>query len=537
MEGEQVDSSLDLSHLTEQEQFIILQVLQRDLELRRLDEGRVRTLKQTETDPARLRSLSGAWFIEERSKRHCNQTSGCDLVHATIRQRKTKSRDVPLTGLFNGEGEETSHNNNNTSPGAERRLNDNKEEDKGGSPGSLKPTPTPRTKSPVAQGLQPRNSSLSSKECERRSNGRSEEPEDEFHGHNRDTDTDSLSSSLTEPDPASLKTSSSTSSLHSGYTLSGSMMSLFSSGDFGLVEVRGRIQFSLVYETQKEELQVKVYCCEDIASARKNRSDPYVKTYLLPDKSSQSKKKTAVKKKTLNPVYDQTLRYKVRIGELRSRTLNLSVWHAESLGRNVFLGEVEVPLGLWDWTWTQPLWKDLQPRVHLNPDSISSRGTIMLSIKFIPDGFEGSGLPLTGELHIWLREAQGLLSNTRGAIDSFVRSYILPDASRQSGQKTRVVKRSISPTYNHTMVYDGFHTSDLREACAELTVWQREGLKTHVLGGIRLSCGTGQSYGEAVSWMDSTEEEITVWTSMIENPNYWIDMTLPIRTNLAHRSM
>lgn len=128
----------------------------------------------------------------------------------------------------------------------------------------------------------------------------------------------------------------------------------------------------------------------------------YVKTYLLPDKSNHSKKKTSVKKKTLNPVYDQTLRvrlsviymlhkvsiteiphhnlttvtritkthsccmffqYKVRIGELRSRTLNLSVWHAEPLGRNVFLGEVEVTLALWDWTCTQPLWQDLQPRV------------------------------------------------------------------------------------------------------------------------------------------------------------------------------
>ncbi|XP_044027200.1 synaptotagmin-like protein 1 isoform X2 [Siniperca chuatsi] len=533
MEGERADSSLDLSHLTEEEQSTILQVLQRDLELRRLDEGRVRILQETETDPTRLRYLSGAWFSEERSKRHCNRTSGCTLVHATIRHRKTKSREVPLAGLFNGEREETSHNNS-TSPEAERRLNDSKEEESGGSQGSLKPTPTPRTKSPAAQGLQHRNSSSSSKECERKSNGHSEEPEEDFNGHNGDTD--SVSSSLTEPDPASLKTSSSTGSLHSGYTLSGSMMSLFSTGDFGAVEVRGRIQFSLVYDTQKEELQVKVYCCEDIAAARKNRSDPYVKAYLLPDKSSHSKKKTSVKKKTLNPVYDQMLRYKVRIGELRSRTLNLSVWHAEPLGRNVFLGEVEVSLGLWDWTCTQPLWQDLQPRVHLSPDSISSRGTIMLSVKFIPNGSEGGGLPLTGELHIWLREAQGLLSNKGGPIDSFVRSYILPDASRQSGQKTRVAKRSISPTYNHTMVYDGFHTSDLREACAELTVWQREGLKMHVLGGIRLSCGTGQSYGEAVSWMDSTEEEVTVWTSMIENPNHWVDTTLPIRTNLTRRS-
>ncbi|XP_069551356.1 synaptotagmin-like protein 1 isoform X1 [Brachyistius frenatus] len=529
MEGERVDSSLDLSHLTEDEQSSILQVLQRDLDLRHRDEGRLRVLEQAETDPARLRFLSGTWFSDERSKRHRNHTSGCDLVHATIRHRKTKSRDVPLNELFNGEREETS--SNNTSTEAEGRLKDSKEEKSGGTAGMLKSLLTPRTKRAVVQHII---ISPSSKENERTSNGHSEEPEEGLiDSHNGDTD--SVNSSLSEADPTPLKISSSTSSLHSGYTLSGSMMSMFSSGEFGVVEVRGRIQYSLVYDTQKEELQVKVYRCEDIASARKNRSDPYVKTYLLPDKSSHSKKKTSVKKKTLNPVYDQILRYKVQTRDLRVRTLNLSVWHAEPLGRNVFLGEVEVALGMWDWTSTQPRWQDLQPRTYLNPDFITSRGNIMLSIKFIPDGFEGSGLPLTGEIHIWLREAQGLLSNKGGAIDSFVRSFILPDDSRQSGQKTQLVKRSFSPTYNHTMVYDGFHTSDLREACAELTVWQREGLKTHILGGIRLSCGEGQSYGEAVSWMDSTEEEVTVWTSMIENPNHWIDTTLPIRTNLAQR--
>ncbi|KAM8840998.1 synaptotagmin-like protein 1 isoform 2-T2 [Spinachia spinachia] len=523
MEEKHADSSLDLSHLTEEEQSTILQVLERDLDLRHLDEGRVSVLEETERDPARLRTLSGAWFSEECSKRHRDRASGCTLVYATIRHRKTKNRgtDVPLSGLFIGERAESSRNGY-YSPEVERRLKDGKEEESGGSQGSFKPVPTPRTHSYGAQGLKHENGLSSAKGTE-----------EDFGSLNGDTE--SQSSCQTEQEPASLKSSSSTGSLHSAYTLSGSMMSLFSSGDFGMVEVRGRIQFSLVYDTQKEELQVKVYRCEEIASARKDRSDPYVKTYLLPDKSSHSKKKTSVKKKTLNPVYDQTLRYKVRVGELRSRTLNLSVWHADPLGRNVFLGEVEVSLGLWDWTCSQPLWQDLQPRINLNPDSISSRGLILLSIKFVPDGFEGGGLPLTGELHIWLREAQGLLANKGGAIDSFVRSYILPDASRQSGQKTRLVKRSISPTFNHTMVYDGFHSSDLREACAELTVWHRQGLKPHVLGGIRLSCGTGQSYGEAVSWMDSTEEEVAVWTSMIENPNTWVDATLSIRTNLAQR--
>uniref|UniRef100_A0A8C7Z107 Synaptotagmin-like 1 n=1 Tax=Oryzias sinensis TaxID=183150 RepID=A0A8C7Z107_9TELE len=476
MAGERVNSSLDLSHLTEDEKTSILQVLQRDLELRNRDEGRVRILEQTGTNPSFLRLLSGRWFKEECSKRHNSWTSASDLIRASIRHRKTKSRDVSLQELFDGERRESVAGSGSLEAKGRPKDWKDKEQDEGHHGNSAH---TARHQIP---GMQ-ENSSINtshSKGYERRSNGHPGEYEEDL-SHNRDPN--SLSISLTEPDPSSLNTKSSTNSLQSSYTLSGSMMSLFSSGDFGVVEVRGRIQYSLVYDDHKEELQVKVYCCEDIASARRNRSDPYVKTYLLPDKSHHSKKKTSVKKKTLNPVYDQTLRYKVRAGELQSRTLNLSVWHAEPLGRNIFLGEVEVALGLWDWTCTQPLWQDLQPRIYLNPDCVSSRGKILFSIKFVPDGFEGGGLPLTGEVHIWLREAQGLVSHKGGPIDSFVRSYILPDASRQSGQKTRAVKRSISPVYNHTMVYDGFQPSDLVEACAELTVWQREGLKTHMLGG------------------------------------------------------
>ena len=36
----------------------------------------------------------------------------------------------------------------------------------------------------------------------------------------------------------------------------------------------------------------------------------YVKTYLLPDKTKNGKRKTKVKKNTVNPVYDELLRVK-----------------------------------------------------------------------------------------------------------------------------------------------------------------------------------------------------------------------------------
>ncbi|XP_061110463.1 synaptotagmin-like protein 1 isoform X2 [Conger conger] len=532
------ESLLDLSHINDEEQAAILQVLLRDAELQCLEQGRVRKLHHSISDPQQLKSLSGEWFSEVRANRY--RKYGCEIVQASIR-RKKRAKDVPLSVLaggvvFDKQGEVNLHNG--TPPKME-------EEDEEGGKSTVFPVPAPRSvtanKSPVAH-----NNSTASTECVSERNGQGEETAE---GEERvlqtpsptvqvdlEKDSDSVSSSApTELDQTRLRPSGSTSSLHSNHTLSGSMMSLFSSGEFGMVDVRGTLQFSLQYDTRKEELQVRVCRCQDLALARKNRSDPYVKTYLLPDKSSHSKKKTAVKKKTVNPVFDETLKYNLRMAELKGRTLNLSVWHHDPVRRNVFLGEVEVGLADWDWGETEPSWRPLLPRVQLSQDTISSRGTLQLSLKFIPAGLEGGGLPMTGELHIWLREAHGLIPTKGGTVDSFVKSYVLPDESRSSRQKTRVIKNTVSPTYNHTMVYDGFQAVDLNEACAEVTVWEKDTFSSQLLGGVRLSPGTGQSYGQPVVWMDSTEEETAVWTSMIQSPNTWVDAALPLRTNLATR--
>lgn len=56
--------------------------------------------------------------------------------------------------------------------------------------------------------------------------------------------------------------------------MGGSLMSLYSVGDFGGVTVTGQIQLSLQYDTKKEELQVQVCSCQDLAPARNSRSDP-----------------------------------------------------------------------------------------------------------------------------------------------------------------------------------------------------------------------------------------------------------------------
>ncbi|XP_075851666.1 synaptotagmin-like protein 1 isoform X2 [Microcebus murinus] len=534
----EAEGLLDLSFLTEEEQAAIAEVLKRDAHLRQLEEGRVSKLRASLVDPGQLKILTGDWFQEARSQRHHHAHFGSDLVRASIRRKKSSRGDQAV----GSDGE------------AEAAGKENEEEPEPRPP--IDEAPQERLQETEGPDFPPPYVPLKASDQE-------EEPQaQEAPGHGgvqvceekADQELEPASRVEKEPLPAPdqaapkilengeeapgsgpaldrmLSSSSSVSSLNSS-TLSGSLVSL--SGEAEAVPVRGSVHFALHYEPGAAELRVHVIQCQGLAAARRRRSDPYVKSYLLPDK--QSKRKTAVKKRNLNPVFNETLRYCVPQAELPGRVLSLSVWHRESLGRNIFLGEVEVPLDTWNWD-SEPTWLPLQPRVPPSPDELSSRGLLSLSLKYVPAGSEGAGLPPSGELHFWVKEAQDLIPLRSGSLDTYVQCSVLPDDSRASRQRTRVVRRSLSPVFNHTMVYDGFGPADLRQACAELSLWDHGALASRQLGGTRLSLGTGSSYGLEVPWMDSTPEEKRLWQTLLEQPCEWVDGRLPLRTNLAPRT-
>ncbi|XP_005073983.1 synaptotagmin-like protein 2 isoform X13 [Mesocricetus auratus] len=315
--------------------------------------------------------------------------------------------------------------------------------------------------------------------------------------------------------------------------VSGSVMSVYS-GDFGNLEVKGSVQFAIDYVESLKELHVFVAQCKDLAAAdvKKQRSDPYVKTYLLPDKGKMGKKKTLVVKKTLNPVYNEILRYKIERQFLKTQKLNLSVWHRDTFKRNSFLGEVELDLETWDWDSKQSKqlkWYPLKRKTAPVALETENRGEMKLALQYVPEPSPGKKLPTTGEVHIWVKECFDLPLLRGSHLNSFVKCTILPDTSRKSRQKTRAVGKTTNPVFNHTMVYDGFRPEDLMEACVELTVWDHYKLTNQFLGGLRIGFGTGKSYGTEVDWMDSTSEEVALWEKMVNSPNTWIEATLPLR--------
>uniref|UniRef100_A0A2K6K8P1 Synaptotagmin-like protein 2 n=1 Tax=Rhinopithecus bieti TaxID=61621 RepID=A0A2K6K8P1_RHIBE len=352
----------------------------------------------------------------------------------------------------------------------------------------------------------------------------------------RETDTASESSyqlSRHKKSPSSLTNLSSSSGMTSLSSVSGSVMSVYS-GDFGNLEVKGNIQFAIEYVESLKELHVFVAQCKDLAAAdvKKQRSDPYVKAYLLPDKGKMGKKKTLVVKKTLNPVYNEILRYKIEKQILKAQKLNLSVWHRDTFKRNSFLGEVELDLETWDWDNKQNKqlrWYPLKRKTAPVALEAENRGEMKLALQYVPEPVPGKKLPTTGEVHIWVKECLDLPLLRGSHLNSFVKCTILPDTSRKSRQKTRAVGKTTNPIFNHTMVYDGFRPEDLMEACVELTVWDHYKLTNQFLGGLRIGFGTGKSYGTEVDWMDSTSEEVALWEKMVNSPNTWIEATLPLR--------
>ncbi|GAA6101927.1 uncharacterized protein si:ch211-266g18.6 [Tachysurus ichikawai] len=351
-----------------------------------------------------------------------------------------------------------------------------------------------------------------------------------------DSDEDSSSASSHDSDLSGKRGPFSASTL-SVTERTASLLSVYSdAGDFGSIAVQGSVEFAIMY-SPLGELVIMVEQCQDLAIAnpRKQRTDPYVKTYLYPDK--RSKRKTSIKKRTVNPVYVESLRYKVKREELHGKTLNLSVWHNDSRGRNAFLGQVEINLKHWDWKHEALTWYNLQPKNVDNQESQEYRGVLCVSLKYMPSEATGGSKPsqAMGEIHIWLREARHLRRLKAQGVDSFVKCYMLPDTSKKSRQKTRVMKKTQDPVYNHTMVYDGFRAGEVCEACCELTVWDNNKLSNQFLGGVRLSLGTGQSYGKKVDWMDSENDEVEIWKKMMASPNSWVEAELPLRSSMTPR--
>uniref|UniRef100_A0A3P9HUU3 Synaptotagmin-like protein 4 n=1 Tax=Oryzias latipes TaxID=8090 RepID=A0A3P9HUU3_ORYLA len=340
------------------------------------------------------------------------------------------------------------------------------------------------------------------------------------------------------------------SNLYNSKSSLGSTMSIYSdAGDYGTVEVSGQVVFALRYDEHTQSLQVFIKECQGLAhgDASRKLSNPYVKCYLLHGKTRQNKKKTSIKKNTINPVFSETLKYSMSRSELLGQSVSISVWHHGRLSRNVFLGEVTIPLDSANLDTPHEECLHLMGKMSSDvPDAAFERysGELVISLKYVPpnktttEKVKGKKAAQVqrGELHVLIKEAKNLKSGKSGSTsDSFVRGHLFPSKAKTAKMKTPVVKKNLNPHYDSTFVYKELTLEQLKDMCLELTVWDKEAvLNNELLGGVRLSSGNGAiKVGKEEVELDSVGEEVSLWQKMMQYPDSWAEGTLPLRSTMA----
>ena len=102
----------------------------------------------------------------------------------------------------------------------------------------------------------------------------------------------------------------------------------------------------LGYDYTALQLIVTIECCIGLSFRQNGKlRNPYAKIFLLPDRSEKSKRRTKTLASTNDPYWNQIFVYSgLRKTDLKTRTLEVSVWDYVKYGANDFLGELLVDL-------------------------------------------------------------------------------------------------------------------------------------------------------------------------------------------------
>uniref|UniRef100_A0A672I065 Extended synaptotagmin-like protein 1a n=1 Tax=Salarias fasciatus TaxID=181472 RepID=A0A672I065_SALFA len=92
----------------------------------------------------------------------------------------------------------------------------------------------------------------------------------------------------------------------------------------------GQVKLSIGYSAEESRLYITVHSCRALAACSKDGADPYVTFILLPDKKASTKRRTATKKRDLNPEFNERFDFDFTLEESTQRRLDLSVKNSVS---------------------------------------------------------------------------------------------------------------------------------------------------------------------------------------------------------------
>lgn len=208
---------------------------------------------------------------------------------------------------------------------------------------------------------------------------------------------------------------------------------------------RGRLWFTVQYEDQRECLELRVLKARNLPSrvcGSVNCCDPFVRIQLLPDERRYQQ--TKFKKKTCNPVFDESYIFQIPGKALSERVLKLTVLDNDRGKRHNVIGHVLFPLRELDTVSGDGIviWRDLETKVDMG---LPEQGELLIGLCYKP-GLE--------RLTVTVLEARGLNAQPEAAVmDTQVKVTFLMENKAVKSKKTSVCKRCGEPKFMESFAF------------------------------------------------------------------------------------
>ncbi|XP_033490338.1 synaptotagmin VIII isoform X2 [Epinephelus lanceolatus] len=264
--------------------------------------------------------------------------------------------------------------------------------------------------------------------------------------------------------------------------------------DYGSTkQQRGKMLYSLDYNAAQSELTVGIKQANSLmAMDLGGNSDPYVKVYILPNKSKTFE--TKVFRSTLNPVFNEQFVFQISKSSLLKSTVVMQVFDFNRFSKHNIIGELRVQLCNVDWNHVIEEWQDLAEPAKFEEENL---GEICLSLRYVPTA---------AKLTVVILEAKNLKSmDTIGTSDPYVKVQLALDKRKWRKRKTSTKKKTLNPYYNESFTFD-VTFEQIQRVNLVISVWDHDAIsRNDAMGKIFLGC-------------DASGNQLRHWADMLSNP-------------------
>ncbi|XP_060597978.1 synaptotagmin-1-like isoform X2 [Ruditapes philippinarum] len=270
----------------------------------------------------------------------------------------------------------------------------------------------------------------------------------------------------------------------------------------------GKLQISLEFNFHRDELNVTVNAAKDLPGMdTTGMSDPYVVVSIL---SEKKKFQTKVKRKTLNPVFNETFVFKVPFAEVTLKTLVFAVYDFDRFSMHDQIGQVQVPLNTIDFGKSSGIWINLEsPEADEKENRL---GDICFSLRY---------KPTAKALTVTILEAKNLKKmDIGGTSDPYVKIALFMGKKRLKKGKTTVKHGSLHPYFNESFKFEKIPPPLMLRVRLEITVVDYDAIgNSDPIGKVVLGCAsTGPQQRHWNDMLASPRRPIAQWHTLQEIP-------------------